>query len=101
MLFNARALLSTEKISYSLSYLSWDLKLSNHVTQLLPTLELYDTLETLIGFAFEQGSFWWENLIAVVILLGVLARILERWKQVIKCLKSYHFAIGRGLNLLQ
>ena len=35
-------------------------------------------------FAFERGSFWWENLIAVVILLEVLARMLERWKQVIK-----------------
>ena len=35
-------------------------------------------------FAFEPGSFWWENVIAVVILLEFLARMLERWKQVIK-----------------
>ena len=38
-----------------------------------------------------------ERDIAVVNLLRVLARMRE---QVIKCKKSYQFAIGRGLNLL-
>ena len=39
---------------------------------------------------------WRKNVIAVVILRLVLWR-----QQVIKCKKFYHFAIGRGLNLLQ
>jgi len=45
----------------------------------------------------EPASFWRENMIAVVILLRVLARMWR--KQVIKCKNFYHFAIGRGLNL--
>ena len=45
----------------------------------------------------EPASFWQENVIAVVILLRVLARMSWWWKQVIKCQKFYHFAIWGGL----
>ena len=45
----------------------------------------------------EPASFWQENVIAVVILLRVLARMSWWWKQVIKCKKFYHFAIWGGL----
>ena len=50
----------------------------------------------------EPASFWRENLVAVVVLLPVLARMSYKWrKRVIKCKKFYHFAIARRLNLLQ
>ena len=47
----------------------------------------------------EPASFWRENVIAVVIVLKVLARMSYWRPQVFKCKKVYHFAIGRGLNL--
>ena len=50
--------------------------------------------------AREPASFWRENVIAVVILLRVLARMSKWREQVTKCKKIYHFAIGRGLNIL-
>ena len=46
----------------------------------------------------EPASFWRENVIAVVILLRVLARMSQWREQVIKCEKFFHFAIGRGRN---
>lgn len=48
--------------------------------------------------ARAPASFWRLNVIAVVILVRVLARI---WKNVIKCYKFHHFVIGRGLKLRQ
>ena len=47
----------------------------------------------------EQAPFWRENVIAVVILLRVLARN-SLWREQ-QQLEVYHFATGRGLNLLQ
>ena len=46
-------------------------------------------------------SFWRENAIAVVNLLPVVARMSWWRTQVIKCLKSYHFAIGKGLTSIK
>ena len=45
--------------------------------------------------------FWRENMVAVFNLLPVLASMSLWPEQVFKCKKFYHFAIGRGLNLLQ
>ena len=44
-------------------------------------------------------SFWRENLVAVVTVLRVLARMSKWRKQVIKCEKFYHFTMGRRCNL--
>ena len=46
----------------------------------------------------ESASFWRENVVAVVILPRVLARMSQWRKQVIKCQKVHHFAIWIGLN---
>ena len=51
-----------------------------------------------------KSLFWPENAITVAILLQVLAvaaRMFLWRKQVIKCWKFYHFAIGRGRNWLK
>ena len=47
----------------------------------------------------EPASFWRENVVAVVTLRRVLARMSKWGKQVIKCEKFYHFAMGTGCNL--
>ena len=52
----------------------------------------------LVVHAREIASFWRENVIAVVILLRVLARMSYWRKQVIKCKKFYRYRIGRGLK---
>ena len=46
--------------------------------------------------AREPASFWRESAIAVVIVLQVLAKMSKWQKQVIKCQKFCHFAIGRA-----
>ena len=45
--------------------------------------------------------FWRESVVAVFNLLPVLASMSLWREQVFKCEKFYHFAIGRGLKLLQ
>ena len=42
----------------------------------------------------RTSLIWRENEIAVVTLLRVLARMSWWWKQVVKCKKFYHLAIG-------
>ena len=49
--------------------------------------------------AREPASFWQENVIVVVILLQVFARMSWWRKRAIKCLSFCDFATGRGLNL--
>ena len=44
----------------------------------------------------EPASFWRENMVAVVTMRRVLARMSKWREQVIKCEKFYHFAMGRG-----
>ena len=51
--------------------------------------------------AREPTSFWRENVIAVVILLRVLARISQLREQFIKFQKFNHYATGKRLNPLQ
>ena len=47
----------------------------------------------------QPASFWWENVIAVVILRRFLARMSLWREQVIKCKKFNYFAIsGEGLT---
>ena len=48
----------------------------------------------------EPASFWRENVIAVVTLLRVLARNVVVAGTSYQIQEVYHFAIGRGLNLL-
>ena len=49
--------------------------------------------------AREPASFWQENVIVVVILLRVFARMSWWRKRAIKCLSFCDFATGRELNL--
>ena len=42
----------------------------------------------------ESTSFWRENLVAVVSLLRVLARMSQQRKQVVKCQKFYNFSLS-------
>ena len=61
---------------------------------------MFASIEYQVVHAREPTSVWRENVIAVVILLRVIARMSWWREQVIKCKKFYHFAIGKGLNLL-
>ena len=49
----------------------------------------------------ETASFWRENVITVIILLRVLARMSYWRKKAIKCKTFYRYRIGRGLKPLQ
>ena len=51
--------------------------------------------------AREPASFWREDVIVVIILLHVLARMSYWWEQVIEVQQFNHIATRKGLNLLQ
>ena len=62
----------------------------------------YEISQYQVVHAREPASFWRENVIAVVILQHDIARVGHDGGNKLSNVRSFcHFAVGRGLNVLQ